>query len=98
MAVSTIDTVIWDVRYLNELIALKEMGFKICRVTTGSKPMHLKKYVGKAESGTVALAMTYDSNYAFKHNVDYSVEWTKYADTKGIMDGLLDRIGYQLDL
>lgn len=98
MGLSKIDTVIWDVRYINELKQLKDMGFIICRVTSGKSPIHLKKYVGKAESGTVAVAMTYDSNLAFQSNVDYSVEWSGPAVTKVVMDSFLERIGYKLDL
>ncbi len=92
------DVVIPDVRYLNEMQELQKLGFIICRVTTGAKPLHLKKYLGKSESGTVAMSLVYDSRFAAKYSVEYSLNPTNFHSTKALVDQFLEKIGYQLDL
>lgn len=94
-----VDTVIWDVRYMAEMKALKDRGFNIVRINTGSKPVHLKKYVRNAEKGTTAVAMTYDSNLAFQQNVDYSIFWSrnKGLTTAAAVDPVLQRMGFDIE-
>lgn len=90
------DVVVWDVRYLNEMKALKDMGFIICQVYHPRGKVEIGKYVKSSNEGTVAVAMTYDDRFSINHSPDISVTWGKYSDTKPIMDALLTRIGYKI--
>ena len=98
MRLSSADTVIYDVRYLNELRGLQEMNFIVCRVTTPVKHLQAGRYVKGAEDGTVALSLAYDKRFAVNYNVEHSVNWTSKGTTGAIMDEFLDRIGYKLDI
>lgn len=92
------DIIIPDVRYLNEMEALIEMGFIICRVTTPVKQLQIDKYVMGAEGGTVAVSMKYDKRFSTNHGANYSVHWTSKATTGALMDAFLERIGYKFDI
>lgn len=95
---SFVDTVIYDVRYLNEMEALQKMGFIICRVTTNVKELQAGKYVKSAAPGSVVLSLTYDKRFSVNYNANYSVNWTSKATTAALMDAFLERIGFKLDL
>lgn len=92
------DTVIFDVRYVNELNALKEMGFIICRVTTNAKQVQPGKYIRTAAPGNVGLSLMYDKRFSLNHPANYSLNWTSKATTGALIDAFLERIGYKLDL
>lgn len=95
---SEADVVVSNVRYLNELRALEELGFKVCRVTSNPKnKKNISLYVRTAEKGTVALSMLYDKTFAENYSVDYSVNFTNYGNLPSIIDPLLEDIGYKFD-
>jgi hypothetical protein len=89
------DIVISDVRYLNEMQALQKLNFKIVRVTTPLPPK-IGVYVKGAAAGTTALSSLYDKNFAVKHNVEYSINFTTKANLSTQMDTLLASMGYNL--
>lgn len=89
------DLVIFDVRYLNEMKALQELGFKIVRVTAPTRP-HVGVYVNSTIPGTVALASMYDKSFAFKNNVEYSVHFTGRLGLPATIDPLLTAMGYEI--
>lgn len=97
---SEVDIVISDVRYINELDALREMDFKIVRVTS-AKPMtgypQVGKYVKTAEVGSVPVALYFDSNRTFQGKIDYSIYWESRTKMPDVLDPLLERMGYNLD-
>lgn len=94
---TTADIVIPDVRYINEMEALQELGFIITRVTTPVKHLPVGFFSNTAKEGSLAVAMAYDKNFAVNHNANFSVNWSKKSDTEGIMTAFLERIGYKLD-
>lgn len=98
MSISEIDTVISDVRYLNEMEALKDLGFTICRVTTPVKRLPIGEFAKYAEPGSVAMALAYDKRFSVNYDANYSVNWTTVATTGSVMDPFLERIGYKFDL
>lgn len=98
MKISEADTVIWNVRYINEMKALQDIGFKICRINIPNRRVQINKYSRKAATGSVPVALQFDSNFSINHNTDYSVTWSKMNDTGPIMESFLERIGYKFDL
>jgi hypothetical protein len=95
MALTSVDTVIYDVRYLNEMKALQDMGFIICRVTTPVKELQVGKYVKSAAVGSVGLSIAYDKRFSINNNANFVVNWTSKGTTGTIIEAFLDRIGYQ---
>ena len=94
-----VDTVIYDVRYLNEMKALQEMGFIICRVTTtNTKNLQIGKLVKTADTGTVALSLLYNKNFSANNPANYSLGWVNKATTDKVMGAFLERIEYKVDL
>jgi hypothetical protein len=71
------------------------MDFKVVRVTV---PHHSKVgvYVKGAASGTTALSVLYDKQFAIKYNVDFSVNVTKLSDLPRIIPPMLEHMGYNL--
>ncbi len=98
MKISKLDTVIWNVRYINEMKALQDMGFKIVRVNVPNRRTQIHKYSRKAAEGSVPVALQFDRNFSTNYNTDYSITWSKYGDTRGIIDSLLERLDYKFDL
>jgi len=95
---SQADIVTRDVRYLNELEALRRLGFKICRVTSNPKSRkNMIKYVKTADTGTVSLSMLYDKSFARNYSVDYSINFTNHAGLPAIIEPLLSDLGYKFD-
>lgn len=92
------DIVIPDVRYINEMKALQEAGFIICRVTTGNKRNRFDLYSKNANDGSIAVALQYDRDFAVANNANFSLVWSSRAQTKEIVDVFLERIGYKLDI
>jgi len=41
--------------------------------------------------------MLYDKRFAQNYNVDYSIHFTSLPTRKGIMDALLQSLGYKFD-
>lgn len=95
---TNVDTVIPDVRYLNEMEALKEMGFIICRVTTNAKQLQAGKYIKTAAPGSVALSLVYDKRFSINHSANYAINWTSKASVGPVIDTFLERIGFKLDI
>jgi len=92
------DVVTRDIRYLNELEALRKLGFVICRVTSNPKNRkNLIKYVKTADTGTVALSLLYDKTFAHNYNVDYSVNFTNYGNLPAIIEPFVADLGYKFD-
>lgn len=94
------DVVVSDIRYLNELEALKEMGFIIVRVTTSKlgRGPNLKHKLKSAAPNTVTLSMLYDKNFASNYNVEYSVNYTSISSLAALIDPVLEQKGYKLDI
>lgn len=96
LAHSKADHVIWNVRYINEMKALQEAGFVICRVTHNVRRTDIGKYAKNAADGSIPLALQYDKTFAIRHKVDYSVNWTDKASTGTILTPFLESIGYKI--
>lgn len=96
MELSKKDTVIYDVRYLNEVKALQDMGFTICRVIKPVKDLQVGKYVKNAETGTVGLSIAYDRRFSANHKVEHSINYTTKANVGPLVDDFLTRIGYEI--
>lgn len=81
--VTTRDVVIPDVRYLNELEQLRNMGFIVVRVTTDRiSKEHLTHKVMNAAPGTIIVADWYDANFSDKVRADYSIHYTDIASAE----------------
>ena len=93
-----VDVVIPSVRYINEMKALQDMGFIICRVTHKSQPVNITRYAKTAVEGSVPVALEYDRSFAVRHNAQYSIDWTSQGSVGTIIEPFLERIGYKVDL
>ncbi len=95
MDMSIADTVIPNVRYLNEMKALQDMGFIICRVTHTARRVNIERYAKTAHEGSIPVALEYDKSFAVRHNAEYSINWTSKGSVGTIIEPLLERIGYK---
>jgi hypothetical protein len=89
------DLVISDIRYLNEMRVLQEMGFKVVRVTVDTNTK-IGIFVKGAAAGTTALASLYDKEFAFKNDVEYSVHLLQKTKLSSILDPMLEKMGFNL--
>lgn len=91
---STSDVVCDDARYMNEGIALQEMGFKMVRVTSPlKKNARLRKSLGKsAAPGTLFLNELYSRDFLKDIKVDYSIHNVERESTKRAMDAILEEL------
>jgi len=90
------DVVVSDIRYLNELRALQELGFIIVRVTVPHGSLVSRK-VGNAATDTVILSILYDREFANNYNVDYNVEYTSISRLEALINPILEQNGYKFD-
>lgn len=71
------DIVIDDVRYINELQALRNVGFKVIRVGSSSKAKRVLKGIKNLSEGSIILREHFGEQVS-KINADYSM----YIDTR----------------
>ena len=93
------DVVVADVRYLNELQALRDLGFVIVRVTVPDmvRGPNIGAKIKTAEKNTVILSMLYDKNFAINYNVEYSINYTSISSLSALIDPILEQKGYVID-
>ena len=96
---TTIDVVVSDIRYLNELKALQESDFIIVRVTDNSynKKVNIGRKVKTAAENTVVLSMLYDKNFASNYNVKYSLVFNGYESLASGIRAILEQNGYNFE-
>lgn len=91
---SDVNIVVDDVRYMNEAKRLKEMGFKIIRVTSPPKGRQRIKFsLGpNASPGTLLLNELYNKDFTSELQVDYSIHNTSYETTRADLDAIMENI------
>jgi len=94
MDIGIMDTAVDDVRYMNEALRLKELGFIIVRVTRPrGKETHIKKALGKDYApGTLYLQEMYNKDFTRELGVDYSLHNETRSVTRQALDLIVDDI------
>lgn len=94
LATTTNDVVVDDVRYINELVKLRELGFTIIRIAA---PEIRRRKVGAtvrgAGKGTLVLQEYYGSDTTAAYSADFSI----YNDTREGTRISIDKIVKELD-
>lgn len=94
MKTTTANVVCDDARYMNEAKALRDLGFKIVRVTAPPKKNPaIRKSLGRsAAPGTLFLNELYSKDFTKELKVDYSIHRGDNESTKRAMDTILEDI------
>lgn len=88
--------VVSDVRYINELLYLREMDFKIIRVQAINKSLpRISKALGKESApGTLALAELYAKDFTTTVAADFTMTWStnKRDEARASVNNILDQL------
>ncbi len=90
LAVTTDDVVVDDVRYLNELVKLRESGFVVVRVTAPENRRIRLAGLTNASAGTVKLNEYFGRNFE-AYPVEYSVINEDREKTRRAIDKIVDK-------
>lgn len=86
----TTNMVVDDVRYLNELEILKNLGFKIVRITAPDiRVQHLQKNLMDAAPGNLLLNEWYNKDFTSQVGVDYSIHNDSREGMRKAVDSLI---------
>lgn len=85
------DVVVDDVRYANELLKLKEHGFKVVRITTPLRKKVTLKGLGKAAKNSIKLNEYFGTNFDL-YSVDYSVYFEEADKAQKAIDKIVDAL------
>lgn len=87
---TTRDVVVDDVRYINELLKLREVGFIIVRITApATRKVRMASITKNTSAGTIKLSEYYGQNFDH-YPVDYSILNDSRDATRAMIDRIVD--------
>jgi len=90
---TTMDVVVDDPRYINEVQALKELGFILIRIDApeGERRGRIPAHLQDAAAGSVALAEYFHKDISAAYKTDYSITNTDKESTRKALDIILQK-------
>jgi hypothetical protein len=90
---TTRDVIVDDPRYINEISALKDLGFTVIRLTAPeTRRRRYLKGIKNAEPGTLAVHELFNRNFLETAHIDYSIYNETKEGTRKALDDIIEQL------